>query len=141
MKYQGVNADLGTMLVFEPRFNIPNSAIDVGIQSSLGYIAYQREEADYIHFNTFAIFCDYNWRNWKRMSLFAGFGLGLDNRLSSPDLDSGFTVSGQSALTVPRIGAEFFQHIRISAEYGLKIQAYSYLGLTVGVVFGGGYKK
>lgn len=39
----------------------------------------------------------------------------------------------------PRVGVEFINRIRLTAEYRIMKKEYSFFGLNLGVVFGGGY--
>jgi len=92
--YGGYGGRAGVSLYFEPRFNIPRSPISVGMQLSFGlagdlhdvdlyYSGHSHVSLYYVHREDMQItysgvaFADYNWRNWRHVSMFAGLGVGI----------------------------------------------------------------
>jgi hypothetical protein len=41
----------------------------------------------------------------------------------------------------PRIGVEFFRHVRLTCYSKICMKAYNNVGLSIGYAFGGGLKK
>jgi hypothetical protein len=153
---QGHKADkakstAGAMIFFETRYNIPYTAFDIGLQGSMG--SYDRDHAlienniwnQHIMPRVVSVYVDYNYRKWRRVSLFGGLGFGYANAINQRQTDDPtfwdkdeerkkyFAVS-------PRIGAEFFNHLRLTLDYKL-VPKYSYLGVNLGFAFGGGEVK
>lgn len=67
------------------------------------------------------------------MNLFAGGGIGRA------------VIEGVATLCLmPRIGGEFFHHLRLTADYKWISRLpdnYGYWSCTMGIVLGGGHKK
>lgn len=110
------------------------------------------------------VFGDYNFCRGRKITPFAGLGFGMatanvncsmptgkalelgvvsqeDIADSFPDLVDTGALHNNTAVMVPRIGVEFINRIRLTAEYRVMKKQYSYFGMNLGVVFGGGYIK
>ncbi len=141
-----------TLFYLEPRLNIPQSPLDVALQVSMGVSVKGYGTAEYPggryrdewkanYKPTLVAFADYNWRLWDRTSLFAGLGLGMAMvDVDYPDSGGGGGFSDRSMILNPRVGAEFWNHLRVTFEYKLMKKDYSYFGLSIGCAFGGGWK-
>lgn len=151
-KINGGAADIGLRFFIEPRLNIVNTPLDVGLQLSKSSFTRQEDiygrEHEIEHKWMLVTFVDYNLREWDRVVPFAGLGIGaaaVDNTSSWLDSDTGRrkddTVFDRSFVFNPRIGVELYDHVRITAEYKWMRKEYSFWGLSIGVVFGGGQKK
>lgn len=149
VNYIGMKGDVGIQFLMEARLNLKESPFDIGMQFSLG--GFTRKGASrYIYDYTISprpliTFVDYNYRKWKNVSLFGGLGIGMAAVYYKYEsmYPEGFDdkVQDWSFVANPRIGAEFFDHIRLTFDYKLLRQEYSFWGLTVGFVFGGGLKE
>jgi len=51
------------------------------------------------------------------------------------------SISKKIGFASPRVGAEFFNRIRLTMDYKLLPKEYTFLGVSLGFVFGGGPKK
>ena len=148
-------AKVGHHFYLEPRFNIINTPFDIGLQATIGRF---RRTSDLLaekltHKCILLVCSDYNWRKWKSLSLFAGLGAGMafvkNDATRIMDYGSpggGWGIDndiydGKSFVVNPRIGAEFFNHLRVTLEYKWMRKPYSYFALNIGGVFGGGLKK
>ncbi len=149
-KIDGTTSEGGMQLFFETRLNLDNTPFDVGLQALFGYVNRQGDIYGRDHETRYqglmATFVDYNYRRWKRVALFGGIGVGF----AAVNHDISWVESGRitSALVYdrsfvlnPRIGVELFNHLRFTLEYKLMKREYSFFGLSIGGVFGGGYKK
>ena len=145
----------GLYIFMEPRLNIPTSPFDVGIQLSTGRSSDNPSLSNpgYYYsakYNSMVVtFVDYNLRRWRNISLFGGMGVGisaidliypayheeLGGRLERD------VASIHSFVLNPRIGVEFWDHLRVTVEYKCMKREYSIFGITLGGVFGGGDKK
>lgn len=150
-KIDGGIPQIGMQLFAETRLNVTGTPFDVGLQASFGYFNRKENmfgyETDVRNRGTLVTFVDYNFRKWKRTALFGGLGIGMsavnyeyswideetDRRNHDTAFDRSFVVN-------PRIGVELWNHLRITAEYKLMKREYSYFGLNIGGVFGGGYR-
>lgn len=133
-------ANCGLNLVIEPRFNISGTPFDVGSQFSIGFFDRQWMDVGAISYSMLSqtFFFDYNFRKWKNIHLFGGVGLGMSFiNLSGFDLQA----RDRSGIAEPRIGAEFFNHLRLTLNYRIMKREYSYFGITIGCAFWGGYNR
>lgn len=130
-------------LFLELRSNIPCSKFDIGVQiclaGTLDDESYNSEKnnQNLKETGTFMIpFVDYNFRRGRKVSYFVGSGIGMMNsKINNDNTYSSISI-------VPRIGMEFFNHLRLTLDYRWNPRGeYNYTGLSVGVVFGGGVKK
>jgi hypothetical protein len=145
-KYDGASAKMGVNLFMEARLNVADTPFDVGLQATSGY--FEREDNKYelkqeISSNGLISFVDYNFRKWKNIAAFTGLGVGLaavDNTYISEGTNSN-DISDRSFVLNPRMGVEVYNHLRITAEYKLMNSGYSFAGINVGIVLGGGYHK
>lgn len=141
---------LGATFYAEARYNMQRVPLDIGVQA--GGTIFHRESvnAGQLKFRTWNVMAvsDYNFRRCKKISLFAGIGLGyasLDNSAPITFDDSQSNWGGFSTGTrmgslcfMPRIGVELFHHLRVTLDYKLQEKANRHFGLSLGVVFGGG---
>lgn len=145
----------GIYFFIEPRLNIPGSSFDVGVQLSVGRSSDHPNPSapDYYYsakYNPAVVtFVDYNLRKWRNVSLFGGAGMGVSAidllYPTYPEELGGRVERDVSSLSTfvfnPRIGVEFWDHLRVTMEYKWIKREYSIFGVTVGGIFGGGYKK
>lgn len=131
------------LFVMELRSNLPSSGFDIGMQLCVASTT-GGESYDYYKYSqkvneiaTFMVpFVDFNFRRGRKVSYFVGSGMGM----MQSNIGGSFTYS--SLTVVPRIGMEFFNHLRLTLDYRWNPRGeYNYTGLSVGVVLGGGVKK
>jgi hypothetical protein len=89
---------------------------------------------------------DYNWRNWNSVAPFAGLGAGYYNgeylNPNNPLGHDGTTTKASNAFLSFRGGCEFWDHLRITAEYRLFFGGSpSVISIGVGWSFFGGHRK
>ncbi len=141
----------GPHFLIEARTNLKDTPWDLGFQLAYGGIYRKDGYHDYVTTNRFSMvaFTDYNFRYWDKVCPFAGIGLGRTTiRAEFPDSVSGGTERPVLSSTYPavilnpRIGVEFFNHLRLTAEYKCTFdRRSSYFALNLGFAFGGGRKK
>ncbi len=143
----------GMFFFLEPRINIIGTPFDVGLQLSvIGTSDTSNSDNNYHYYANhkpaLVTFVDYNFRSWRKTSLFCGLGAGMsavdwEHRTYKDYLGKTVmeTYRDRSFVLNPRIGAEFFHHLRLTLEYKWMAKEYSFFGLTVGGVFGGGRKR
>ena len=141
---------LGATFYTEARYNMQRVPLDVGVQ--VGGTIFHRESvnAGQLKFKTWNVMAvtDYNLQRHKKISFFAGIGLGyasLDHSAPITFDDSqpnwgGFSTGTKtgSFCFMPRIGVEVLHHLRVTIDYKFQEKANRHFGLTLGVVFGGG---
>ncbi|MFA6771010.1 MAG: outer membrane beta-barrel protein [Bacteroidales bacterium] len=131
----------GPFFLIEPRFNIPNSSFDLSAQLSNGFFEGKKGSAEYdlSNFTTIAAYSNYNFKEWKHATLFAGCGLGYGSyKMKKEFIPSGYK---SSLFFAPRVGIEFLNHLRLTLDYKLMQHKHlSNLNITLGIVFGGGKK-
>lgn len=144
---------LGATFYAEARYNMQRVPLDVGVQ--VGGTIFHRESvnAGQLKFKTWNVTAvtDYNFRRYKKISFFAGIGLGyasLDNSAPITFDDSqpnwgGFSTGTKtgSLCFMPRIGVELLHRLRVTLDYKLQEKANRHFGLSLGVVFGGAVDK
>lgn len=125
----------------ELRCNLPQSHWDLGMYfaaaGSGDGILYDKANDLYLIENTTYMLpiADYNWRRGEKFSYFVGGGMGMAISRIVDDKDGKLTI-------MPRAGVEFFNRLRLTADYKWNIQgSYNYLNFSAGFVFGGGKKK
>lgn len=146
--------DAGPRLYAELRYNLRILPIDVGLQFSSAYFHRgadgQAHRLQIKSSNIMAV-ADYNLFRGRKISLFAGAGVGcgvLNHTapitITRPDERwSGYTTGdGKAKFSVmPRFGVEFFNHLRLTLFYTGEEKANNHYGLSIGGVFGGGRKQ
>ena len=137
----------------ELRYNLQRQPIDVGVQVSGTTFHRESDMAGLKNFHSWNLLAvaDYNYRRGRRVSLFGGLGVGYASIESSAPIMfdntqpnwGGFSDGGQrgSFCVMPRIGVEFFNHLRLTLDYKWQEKANRHFSLTLGGVFGGGRKK
>lgn len=151
-KYNGGAAKTGMQIFFETRMNFTGTPYDVGAQAMFGYFDRKADDkgvsTNIRHRITLSVTGDYNLRRWRRVAPFVGVGVGYANvettftrPKGSPDRWLDTSLSDQSVVISPRIGVELFSHLRITAEYRIMKKEYSFFGINIGGVFGGGQKQ
>jgi hypothetical protein len=145
----GIPGWFGFQATEEARYNfVPK--FDVALQYS--FVRFDRdylldEEYHKYRIHSLNAFFDYNWRPSKNLHLFAGLGLGcsfIEDEMYF--IQGGREFSHPILFTVtPRFGFEMFNRVRFTVDFKGKMSdyslwEYSYLGLNIGYVFGGGYK-
>lgn len=129
----------------EGRYNLRNVPVDVGLQVQYGafYRTWAATGIDRdFRFVTVLAVSDYNFRRGRNISPFVGVGAGMSFvRIEHSDLESINNSCDLSACVMPRVGIEFFRHVRFTVGYRLMNKEYSNLELSLGVVFGGGRRR
>jgi opacity protein-like surface antigen len=144
---QAGHRDIGQASGMEGRWNIRKYPFDTGIQLYLGSAETYYKRVEYISCRTlsFTVIGDYNWKLGSSFSPFAGLGLGLNyydmigSELYQHYNDTDTDVLGLGL--VPRVGIEFFRHIRITLTGHLGKKTHNTVGLALGYAFGGGKRK
>ncbi len=135
-QYDSRIAPISVTYGLEVRYNFEGSPWDCGLMFDKA-IGFKRKELpdggfNYLsisnHFLAFAGCGDYNMRQGKRVNPFVGAALGV-------------VTTGTSMLFAPRIGVEFFRHLRLMAQFNVCGKAHNNLGITIGLVVGGRPKK
>ena len=126
----------GPKINLELRYNLPKVPIDVGLHIS-PYAVYRNRTIDQhidkdsdLALDLMAV-SDYNFRRGRKVSFFAGAGVGVTVQSSRTTLLS----------AMPRVGVEFFNHLRLTAAVSFSQKDVSHFSLSIGGVFGGGPKK
>jgi len=145
----GTQVAPGAFFLIEGRYNVPGTPFDVGVQGYMG--GYHRNNVApvdghrsgrYIMPRIVTLYGDYNFRQWRRVSLFGGAGLGyarVVNKHSGSGV--GNTVRENFLAITPRVGAEFFHRVRLTFDCKLVSKYYSAFGVNVGFVLGGGARE
>lgn len=131
--YESTAGEIGLLSSVELRYNFRSVPMDVGIMSMLDIRGGDCELCNGSWENnlSFLAVADYNFRRGKRVSYFAGVGVGAT-----------FYDANTTKLSfMPRVGMEFFNHLRLTMAYMTGPNAKNTLNLTLGVAIGGGRKK
>lgn len=146
-------ANPGIKMFLEARTNLKDSPLDLGFQISVTNHEKKSGDSRYSFRELFGLttFADWNFRCWKNIAPFAGIGVGMSMVEQSSNNEGTviFGGGGAGASVAPRIGAEFFNHIRLTAEYkvfykgngDITGKCSNHFALTLGYAFGGGKRK
>lgn len=144
---------LGASLHAEVRYNLRRLPLDVGIQAGGTIFHRESDYAGQLKFRSWNIMAvtDYNFRQTKKISFFGGLGLGYASLGASAPVSfdgsqpnwGGFVTGRKdgSFCVMPRVGVEFFHHLRVTLDYKWQEKANRHFDVSIGVVFGGGRKK
>ena len=146
------NQDLGFSLHTEGRYELRNVPLTVGAFASFGlncrwyYYDFHgvpdRKTIDYYSGNFMAT-CDYNFRVHPKIKLFTGagvgfckYGTGANTTFSVRESDYVYVDNkgSFSAAFMPRVGAVFFDRLRLTFGYKLQERANSSAFLNIGYV-------
>ena len=127
--------DYGTGGSLEARWNMV-SPFDVGLELYAGHATrHGKQEEDLTHnLKAISVVADYNFQRGQAMSPFVGIGLGC-----AEGNNNGYVNS--AILFTPRVGLEFWHHLRLTLDARVARKGYNTIGLSVSYVFGGGLKS
>lgn len=140
------NADTrhsGPALGLEARWNIWPGSLDIGDRLYIG-AAVIEDRGGISRYYTFSetAFIDHNFNRGRAVSPFVGVGLSLNYYGIIGDREDGYdrdAIMGPGF--VPRVGVEFFRHLRLTLMAQLGKKNYDTVALTIGYAFGGGKRK
>lgn len=149
----------GLGLAGELRYNFHSVPVDIGIQgrgqiwgrqslseSASDEYKYAGEKLNYLSANVLLV-SDYNFRRGQSVSMFIGAGVGVAFFEENSSLErAGYSLyvgngKSRSFCFMPRVGAEFFNRLRLTLFYQFEDKANECFGLQVGLAIGGGMKK
>lgn len=145
--YHGGSAQVSGDLGIEGRYNFRNSPWDCGLMLELstarrGFNHLYDDDYDRWQSNRtlgLAILGDYNIRQGRKVNPFIGAALGV--AFNDVVGDKYFPTNGTSILFAPRVGVEFFHHIRLMTQFNICRKGYNNFSLTLGFVIGGRLKR
>lgn len=145
--YHTGKSQTSASLGLEGRYNFRGTPWDCGIMLDLstarrGYEHLYNDGYDRWQSNrtlSFALTGDYNFRQGTKINPFVGTAVGV--AYNDVVGDKYFPSNGISMVFSPRIGVEFFYHLRISAQLNLCRKGYNNLSVNLGLTFGGCPKK
>lgn len=160
LEYRGRSINAITVGI-EGRYNITNSPFSLGVRTS--YTHYHTRSNPYsIQYQSynFSGTFDYNFRYWKKINLFAGIGTGLSiidmfcytnlplivqptNGVKASNCPYGGLILPWNEYKMnfnPRVGAEFYNRIRVTTGFNFEEKKESYFYMTIGFVLGGRQK-
>ena len=146
----------GATFYAEARYNLRYVPLDVGVQEG-GTIFHREAFNERLKFRSVNVLAvtDCYLRRYSKISFFVGLGAGYAslNRSqpiminlsdSLPSWSRRFSTGPETEVFcfMSRIGVELFHHFRVTLNYKRprQDQAHRHLGLSLGVVFGGGLK-
>lgn len=153
-KLNFVETGTGVTFYTEGRYNFANVPVDAGLYFSGSIFHRVSENIGSLYFKSFNIMAvsDYNLFKAQKAFLFAGAGVGLcicdisypinfDD--SSRNKWKIFETGGKkhSLSVMPRLGVEFFHHLRLTMFYKMQEKANRYFGVTMSYVFGVGPRR
>lgn len=132
----------------ETRYNFAHIPLDVGLLLKAQYLTRKRENpAEYLPgryedkrfiistWQTMAV-ADYNFRREQKVSFFVGLAAGCGSE-DGWDEDRVYINS----CVMPRCGVELWNRLRVTLSYTYMRKNYSNLGMSLGIVVGGGHKR
>ncbi len=143
----------------ELRYNFRSLPVDIGIQgrgqiwdrrslseSTSDEYKFAGEKMNYMSANVLLV-SDYNFRQGESVSFFIGAGVGMaffeENSSLKRVAYSTYVSDGgsNSFCFMPRVGAEFFNRLRLTLFYQFEDKANECFGLQIGLSIGGGSKR
>lgn len=125
--------------LIEGRYN-HSKKIDFGIQFL--FAPYDNKEAiekqEIKHYMVQPV-ADFYFRAEKIINPFVGLGIGINH--VKLDFKNGPKRTDNSIVFTPRLGFEFFKHLRTTLDYRIISSNPNFFNLTIGVVIGGGVKN
>ena len=136
----------GIKMDAEARYNMVGTPWDFGLQFAILGVNSPRWGVELNSNAMVSGHVDYNWRLWNNIAPYVGLGVGYyDGTYLNPFTASGHdgkTISSDSAFLSVRAGCEFWDHLRVTAEYRqLFGGAPSVLSLCIGWSFFGGHRR
>lgn len=124
---EGFRGMAGVSAGMELRYNVPDKAVDAGIE--LNYTATARHGSD--------------TRGLFNAVPFFGLGLGISDREYSHPEPSYMPLDRpeMSGVAIARIGVELFRHVRLTLDGRISNRDYSALCFRLGYAFGGGNSR
>ena len=145
----------GELGLAEVRLNLKEKPYDFGVQVGANLLVRENDisktDVGFTSLDFLAV-TDYNSELSDDIRWFAGLGAGLmycdENSHTELNTNGGywqtFTSSGGDEFTLcvmPRVGIEVWNHLRITAFYRIQEPANRHLGLSIGLVIGGGMTR
>lgn len=145
--YHTGKAQVSGTLGIEGRYNFKGTPWDCGLMLDLstarrGYEHLYNDGYDRWQNNrtlALAATSEYNFRQGTKINPFIGTALGV--AFNDVVGDKYFPSKGTSMLFAPRIGVEFFYHVRLAARFNICRKGYNNLSFTLGFVLGGRPKR
>ena len=131
--YESTAGEIGLLSSVELRYNFRSVPMDVGVMSMMDIRGGDCElcngswEGDL----SFLAVTDYNFHRGRKVSYFVGAGVGA----------TFYDADTTKLCIMPRVGMEFFNHLRLTMAYMAGTNAKNTLNLTLGVAIGGGRKR
>ena len=139
--------NVGGTFGLEGRYNLSQTPYSIGLNAKFAGFNrnYDNSNWENIKNINIGLAFDYNFRYWRHISLFTGAGLGIslldDDRYSSISISPVLSREKTTLCFNPRLGAEFFKRIRLTADINIIDAEHSFIGLNLGFVLGGGNRK
>jgi len=147
----GDRSSVGLNLGVETRYNFSQLPLSAGINLNMRNAVREDKSAknhssswtDYtssLRTVSFSVTADWNFRQGKNVSPFAGLGLGVGSKTEVEDGTGKYSCSGNkgTVVAVPRIGVELWNHLRITLDAQFSQKYYNTFAIRVGYAFGGG---
>ena len=133
---------LGPQLGMEARWNLKRLPMDVGAELYVGSAVRESPEGWDMSNRTAALSAvvDYNFNRGRAVSPFVGAGISLLSQYDVIEGSYGDERGKMLGCVTPRVGVELWRHLRITIEHRFCIDGYSTVGLSIGYVFGGGFR-
>lgn len=137
----------GPSFGLELRYNIKNSPLDVALLLDFTEVYYNQsngneEKLEQCNLTTtIGLGADYNFRQGCNVNPFVGCGIGFGMHDALSDFIDGTNDNRNTMTFAPRVGVELWRHLRVTLSTSLSCKYYSSIGLTVGLVLGGGKKQ
>ncbi|MCD8071741.1 MAG: porin family protein [Alistipes sp.] len=137
-KYRDAKGNFGGY--FEWRHNLSSLPVNIGFLTELSVTKshqylYSKGNGWVITYRSLKVMAtaDYNFLGGKKVRSFAGMGAGvLFGNWETGVFNKGFVTK---PCIMPRVGARFFDHITVSADYALTKTEYSHFNFRLGFFF------
>lgn len=138
--YREGHSEAGAGLGVALRYNVPSTALDAGVFVRLDCAQRSFPESGFSGNQNNRALCigvsgAWNFRQGQKVNPFAEMGIAV--ALNDVVGSRAYPVKSTAAAFVPKIGCEFFHHIRVNAYCQFSRKGFNTYGLSVGLVIGG----
>lgn len=141
--FHSANSLMGATVGWELRYNFTESAWDCGLMVDASTARWEFEpQSGMAQINrtpALAVTGGYNFRQGKKVNPFVGMAVGVAFcDVTDFEYES---WPGTAFYIAPRVGVEFFHHLRLTSQFNISKKGYHNVGVTLGLVIGGRPKK
>ena len=148
---EGYHGKEGLSLGLEGRYNLESAPVSIGCELSISAASRRRDSsgsnstANCHRTASLSVTSDYYFNRGGKVSPFVGVGVGLAQRVTtisdSEYVSAPMRLNPAGGVLTPRIGVEFWNHLRLTLDARIAGRDYSTVEFRIGYAFGGGKRQ